>query len=78
MQKNHRNILSMGTLLPSVRLSLKLDSYCSFTTKLPVHTVRTIRGMDLAYHSFYYPCAQGLLSAPLTYRGNGHLSGNSN
>lgn len=41
-KKNHRNILCGGTLLHSVQLWLKLDSYCSFITKPPVDTVRMI------------------------------------
>lgn len=69
MQKTHRNIQCVVTLLPSVQLWLKLDSYCSCITKLPVHTARMSRGMDMGYHFFYYRCDQGLLSAPLNYKG---------
>lgn len=65
MQKNHQNILCVGTVL-SVQLWLKLDFYCSFITKLLVHTVRMIRGMDMAYYLFYCPHDQGVFSAPLT------------
>lgn len=68
MQKNHQNILCVGTILLSVQLRLKLDFYCSFITKLLVHTARMIRGMDMAYYLFYCPHDQGVLSAPLTGR----------
>lgn len=67
--QNHRNILCVGTTLPSVQLWVKLDLYCSFIAKLHVHAVRMTRGMDKAYYLAYYPCDQGLLSAPLNYRG---------
>lgn len=53
--KNHRNILSVGILLPSVQLWLNLNFYCSFITKLLVDTIRMITGMDVAYHFFITP-----------------------
>lgn len=56
--KNLRNILCVGTLFPSVQLWLKLHSYCSFVTKVPVDTIRMIRGMDVAYHFFISPVAK--------------------
>lgn len=48
---DHGNILCVGTLLPSVQLSLKLNSFCFLITKLPVSIVE----MMISYmHSHYF------------------------